>query len=33
MSGEGWLEAGWRAEDGTVQEAWGASEHLKGGRC
>lgn len=33
MSGEGWREAAWRAEDGTVEGAWGVSEHLEGGRC
>lgn len=33
MSVEGWREAAWRAEAGAVQEAWGASEHLEGGRC
>lgn len=31
-SGEVWWEAARRVEDGTVQEAWGASEHLEGGR-
>lgn len=33
VSGEGWREAAWRAEDGTVQEARGASEHLEDGSC
>lgn len=32
-SGEGWWEAAWGAEDETVEEAWGVSEHSEGGRC
>lgn len=28
-----WWEAAWRPEDGTVREAWEASEYLQGGRC
>lgn len=33
MSVGGWWEEAWRAEDGTVQEAWEASEDVEGGRC